>query len=72
MTSCHKRRKVRELREQTRGQGRLHEASLALRLGPVGFVGRRLAYTVKTKWAGVTKATRVRISINQNGKLRVR
>jgi hypothetical protein len=34
--------------------------------------GRTLAYTVKTKCAGVTKTTRVRVSINQNGKLRVR
>jgi hypothetical protein len=33
---------------------------------------RPLAYTVRTKCSGVTKTTRVRISINQNGTLRVR
>ena len=33
--------------------------------------GRTLAYTVKTTCAGVTKTTMVRVSINQNGKLRV-
>ena len=34
--------------------------------------GRTLAYMVKTTCAGVTTTTRVRVSINQNGKLRVR
>jgi hypothetical protein len=34
--------------------------------------GRTLAYTIKTKCAGTTVTTRVRVSINQNGKLRVR
>lgn len=32
--------------------------------------GRTLAYTVKTKCGSTTKTTKVRVSINQNGKLR--
>ena len=32
--------------------------------------GRTLAYTVKTKCGATTKTTKIRVSINQNGKLR--